>query len=190
MAPDGITSQSSTIYPPQRQNFPQTLQRWDKAKTYGDPALVPSRIGEHVRQEIAWAGEVSNALRVFDPLELIHVNVNMPRLNSPRHDSSILVTGRLKADFDASEREALEAKIRNIALSIVPNTNSKNLQVILEPKATTSPTNLPPWMWSLVCLGIGASAGTIVERLRQKRRSFEFSRGTQPSKSVRQETNH
>jgi hypothetical protein len=132
----------------------------DKRALYGDPVLVPTREGERRRREVALAGEIERALRLFPELEEIRVHVEA--------DSKmrVAVIGRARTEVDAELRARLEEVVTAIAGPDAARTTT------ITAHAPEQPTREPRVgvLLVLALLGLGASCGITADRLARRRR--------------------
>ncbi len=139
----------------------------EKARLYGDPALVPTRAGERAREELALAGSVVAALRARAGDGELAVEVRLPTAEDP---GAAVVTGALALDA---------ASVARISEGVLGAWSAGRVQVELaEPRAELSEAQRVPaaptgggwqtWLLALALLGLGVSAGVSIERLRRR----------------------
>ncbi len=141
----------------------------DKRALYGDPGLVPTRAGERARQELALAGSVAAALRARAEVVALAVEVRLPAQGDP---GAAVISGQLTLDA---------ASVTRIAEGVLGPWSAGRVQVELAPpkvgavereEPPASPgRGWPRWPLALALVGLGASAGVSIERLRQRRAS-------------------
>ena len=142
----------------------------DKARLYGDPALVPTRAGERAREELALAGSVVAALRARAGAGELAVEVRLPTKDDP---GAAVVTGALALDA---------ASVARISEGVLGAWSAGRVQVELAPpraevseaapvSVSAAPAGLgwQTWLLALALLGLGVSAGVSIERLRRRR---------------------
>jgi len=137
----------------------------EKARLYGDPALVPTRAGERAREELALAGSVVAALRARAGDGALAVEVRLPTAEDP---GAAVVTGALTLDA---------ASVARISEGVLGAWSVGRVQVELAPpraevseageaeRVSAAPTT---WLLALALLGLGVSAGVSIERLRRR----------------------
>lgn len=126
-----------------------------KQQLYGDPALVPTRAGERAREELARAGAVSSALAALGAEEL-EVEVRLPLADDP---GAVVVAGRAPPGLSEPEIRALVT-----ALCGPWSAGATQLQWRVEgPRGRGGDLPL-----ALALLGLGASAGITLDRLRRR----------------------
>jgi hypothetical protein len=133
----------------------------DKAALFGDPTLVPTRVGEQARRELARAGEIEAAIAVLPGVDAVRVTVESAE---PEH--RVVVTLRASAD-EASVRRAVAAIVEGVmgrerphALALIVDATSPDID---------RPTGIPLAL-ALALVGLGASAGITLDRLARLRR--------------------
>lgn len=144
----------------------------DKRALYGDPGLVPTRAGERAREELARAESVAAALRARAEVVALAVEV---RLATPGDPGAAVIAGELSLDA---------ASVVRIAEGVLGPWSAGRVQVELRPPGTGAlereevaaparpgPPWWPRWPLALALVGLGASAGVSIERLRQRRAS-------------------
>ena len=147
---------------------PVPNSRPDKARLYGDPALVPTRAGERAREELALAGSVVAAVRARAGAGELAVEVRLPTAEDP---GAAVVTGALALDA---------ASVARISEGVLGAWSAGRVQVELAPpraeasepaSVSAAPTGLgwQTWLLALALLGLGVSAGVSIERLRRRR---------------------
>lgn len=145
----------------------------DKESLFGDPGLVPTREGEHIRREIAVAGEIERAVLTLGGVARAHTNVELPREGSepPR----VLVAARLDAGGD---RSTLDGRIRSVVRGVVGDVPDRALNVVLAEPAAPREERAPPLPLLLGAglVGFGLSAGVAVDRLRRRIRAVSYRR--------------
>jgi hypothetical protein len=137
----------------------------DKDTLFGDPGLVPTRAGEHIRREIAVAGQIDRAILTLGGIEQARTNVELPREGeeTPR----VLVAARLDA---VGDRPTLHGQIRSVIRGIVGEIPDEAVSVVLaDPAAPRDrrPSALPVLL-AAGLLGLGLSAGVAADRLRRR----------------------
>jgi hypothetical protein len=141
----------------------------DKRSLYADAGLVPTREGEHIRREIAVAGEIMAAARTLPAVTEVHVDVELPRegVGEPR----VLVAARLATDGTARGRtkNALANVVRGVVGELPEHAA---VYVLSESEPPTQPTGGAPLVLVGACLlGLGTSAGMAMERARRRGRA-------------------
>lgn len=141
----------------------------DKRALYGDPGLVPTRAGERARQELALAASVVAALRARTEVTALAVEVRVP---TPGDPGAAVIAGEMPLDG---------ATVMRIAEGVLGPWSAGRVQIELtrpaagavereEPPASPG-RGWPGWALALALVGLGASAGVSIERLRQRRAS-------------------
>ncbi len=140
----------------------------DKRALYGDPGLVPTQAGERARQELALAASVAAALRARTEVTALAVEVRVP---TPGDPGAAVITGEMPLDG---------ATVTRIAEGVLGAWSAGRVQIELTPPAGAVEREVPPaspgrgwqgWALALALVGLGASAGVSIERLRQRRAS-------------------
>jgi hypothetical protein len=126
-----------------------------KQQLYGDPALVPTRAGERAREELARAGAVASGLAALGA-EDVAVEVRLPLADDP---GAVVVAGRAPPGRAEPEIRALIA-----ALCGPWSAGVTRLAWRAEGQGGRG-GELP---LSLALLGLGASAGITLDRLRRR----------------------
>lgn len=127
----------------------------DKRALFGDAALVPTREGERIRRELAAAGELESAIRLL-AVDDVHVDLDA-RDPSPR----LTIVARAQPD---AEIDGLRESIATLARAARPDIDAT---IVIDPGGGEQRRGrqLTPWI-ALALLGLGASLGISVERLR------------------------
>jgi hypothetical protein len=130
-----------------------------KRELFGDPALVPTRAGERARQELALADAVASALGALGA-EGLAVEVRLPEAGDP---GAVIVAGLGPPGWGEAEAAAL---VRELC-----GPWSAGVVRIAWREAAPAPPRRPAGELPLYCalLGLGASAGVAVDRLRRRR---------------------
>jgi type III secretory pathway lipoprotein EscJ len=140
----------------------------DKDSLFGDPGLVPTREGEHIRRELAAAGEIDRAVTTLSGVERARANVELARQD--HEPPRVLVAARLDP---AGDRSVLRQQINSVIRGVVGEIPDENVTVVLA--APSAPLERPVPALSLVlamCLvGLGSSAGVAADRLLRWRRA-------------------
>jgi hypothetical protein len=140
---------------------PATATAADKRALYADPMLVPTREGERIRAEIALAGEIEQALRVFPELQGVRVHVE-----SATAPMRVAVFGAAPTELVAQLRTRIDEVARAVAGDdIVGVTTIAALDP--EPPAPEPRLHL---VLALALLGLGASMGIAADRFARRRR--------------------
>lgn len=130
-----------------------------KRELFGDPALVPTRAGERAREELALADAVSSALGALGA-EGLAVEVRLPAAGDP---GAVVVTGAGPPGWGEAEAARLVGELCGPWSAGV-------VRVAWRGAAPTPPRgragDLPLYG---ALLGLGASAGVAVDRLRRRR---------------------
>lgn len=129
----------------------------DKAALYGDPALVPTRAGERAREELARAAAVADALGALGAADL-RVEVRLPLADDP---GAVVVAGRAPPGV-------AEAEIRGLVQAVCGPWSAAVVRLALLPAAPGRPPGRGAWPLYLALVGLGASAGVTVDRLRRR----------------------
>lgn len=133
----------------------------DKRALYADAGLVPTRAGERAREELALAGSVAAALRARAEVTALAVEVRLPAAGDP---GAAVIAGELSLDVPAVTR---------IAEGVLGPWSAGRVQVELVPARVGAPERPEApgslrWPLALALVGLGASAGVSIERLRQR----------------------
>ena len=128
-----------------------------KAALYGDPALVPTRAGERAREELARAAAVTDALAALGAADL-RVEVRLPGADDP---GAVVVAGRAPPDV-------AEAEIRGLVAALCGPWSAAVVRLALRPAAPAGPRGPGEWPLRLALVGLGASAGVTLDRLRRR----------------------
>lgn len=152
----------------------------DKRALYGDPGLVPTRAGERAREELARAESVAAALRARAEVRALAVEVRLP---TPGDPGAAVITGEVSLDA-ASVLRIAEGVLGPWSAGRVlvelrpPGPGAGERERASAPAPPTPPLAPPPsppwwprWALALALVGLGASAGVSIERLRQRRTS-------------------
>lgn len=138
---------------------PATPLARGKAGLYGDPALVPTRAGERAREELARAGAVADALAALGAADL-RVEVRLPHGDDP---GAVVVAGRAPPGAD-------EAELRALIRDLCGPWSGPVVRIAWrrgEPERPRGRAGELPLYLALV--GLGASAGVTIDRLRRRR---------------------
>lgn len=129
-----------------------------KRELFGDPALVPTRAGERAREELALGDAVSSALGALGA-EGLAVEVRLADAGDP---GAVIVTGMGPPGWSEAEAEALVRELcgpRAGAVRVAWRGAAPD-------PAPRRAGDLPLYG---ALLGLGASAGVAVDRLRRRR---------------------
>jgi hypothetical protein len=133
----------------------------DKRALYADPMLVPTREGERIRAEIALAGEIEQALRMFPELQDVRVHVETSTV-----PTRVAVFGAAPTELVTQLRAHTDEVARAVAGDdIVGVTTIAALDP--EPPAREPRLHL---VLALALWGLGASMGIAADRFACRRR--------------------
>ncbi len=132
----------------------------DKARIYGDPALVPTRAGEAARAEVAAAGELERLLHEAGFADL-RVTLERPRSGDAAPPRAAIVATR--------PPDLIEAELAVRRLASVSFGPEVELEILLRDPKDAGPRRpgTDPLLW-LALLGFGASAGIAIDRWRSR----------------------
>ncbi len=167
---------------PQPRSRPAADRVADKAALFGDPALVPTREGEHARREIASAQELRAALELLHAVERARVTVDLSDRGTVE---SAVVVVRARSERD---REPLRAQTRDLAVAMLGDSLGDGLRVeISAPDHATplpeNPQRGPRLPLLLAVLGLGFSLGVSFDRSRKVWRRYAARRGLNASRT-------
>lgn len=127
-----------------------------KQQLYGDPALVPTRAGERAREELARAGAVASGLAALGAGD-VAVEVRLPGAGDP---GAVVVTGRAPPG-------RTEPEIRALVESLCGPWSAGVTRLVWRAEGPRGRGGDLPL--ALALLGLGASAGITLDRLRRGR---------------------
>ncbi|MEZ4382576.1 MAG: hypothetical protein R3A79_14660 [Nannocystaceae bacterium] len=143
-----------------------------KEALFGDARLVPTREGERARRELALAGAIAEHLAGDPQIRAPLVDVTLPERDAdPAARPHALVSLQAPADAQVALRAAIEALCRDVLGD--PQASVTILRRDPEPAAPAPAGHLRPLL-ALALLGLGASAGVVIDR---RRRAPRRSRG-------------
>ncbi len=145
-----------------REGFGRQRSRADKRSLFGDPTLVPTREGERMRREIAYAGELEATIAALPSVAQARVNVRSAADNAPH----ITVVAHTHHRLDASTLAKLKGTINGLGVSIVPRATPQNFVIALATPVLVPHGPRLAWPLALALLGLGVSLGVAAERIR------------------------
>lgn len=127
-----------------------------KAALYGDPALVPTRAGERAREELARAAAVADTLAALGAADL-RVEVRLPRAGDP---GAVVVVGRAPPGLG-------EPEVRALVEGLCGPWSAGVVHLRWRPGEPARGRG-GDWPLHLALVGLGASAGVTLDRLRRR----------------------
>lgn len=142
-----------------------------KRELYGDPALVPTRAGERARAELALADAVRAALAALGAGELA-VEVRLPAGPDP---GAVVVTGQAPPG-------RREAELRRLIADLCGPWSEPVIRLVFRegaagpgaPASGQGRGDRGDFALYLALLGLGASAGITLDRLRRRVRGLGY----------------
>lgn len=150
--------------------------RPDSSSLYADPALVPSRDGEHARRELALAGDASTLLEALPEIRRAEVVVRLPAPRSGTRDEEATPNATVVLELDGpdAESEAVRARALRILRGAIDPRVAVQLELLgpsagVEGRADGHGPRAVDFGLALALLGFGLSAGILLERMRRRR---------------------
>lgn len=134
----------------------------DKQALYGDPTLVPTREGERFRREIALAGEIEQALRLFPELDDVRVHAEV----GPE-TTRVAVFVRTHPQVMATQ---IRAQVDAVVTAVAGADVLRSTTITATPPQPSEPRPELGLAMALALLGFGASLGVTTDRLARRRR--------------------
>ncbi len=144
----------------------------DKAALYGDPALIPTQVGERMREEAVLETAIVHALNAHPDVHASTAYVGLPkaRLRCEAHvpeRGHAVVTTRVQTNSTLTP-DALATTVR----AIVPAQTDVTVQLWREPKhEPAAPRPKRSLVFWLAVTALAASAGITLDRLISRARA-------------------